>query len=202
MPGLLDHFKAHIPAYIVTDEESKRAPRRLGFDLGFAFHNHTYVWVNQRGLFLVEHTGAGCDDLTARGLLWQVIQKNVKNVTRIDIATDILCDVRPLAFISKRTEEKTEARSHIQSPSGETCYIGSQKSERSCRVYRYDGKHPRAGFLRIEYVYRREDAKACAFSLMTQGIEKTALSSADRYGWKHEVWQLSKNANFRRDKGV
>lgn len=191
LPGLDAFLKENMPSYIETDGESKRAPRRLGFDIGYAFDNHTYVWANQRGLILVEHTGQGCDHLNERGLLLSLVSDRADHVTRIDIATDILCDVRPKDFADERGSEKASALGHIKSESGETVYIGSRKSQRTCKVYRYDGKHPRAGFLRIEYTYRREDAKIVCNRLKTASIDEIAISSGDRYQWKHEVWTPS-----------
>jgi hypothetical protein len=199
LPGLEAFLKANIPAYIETDGESKRAPHRMGFEMGYAFSNHTYIWVNSGGLFLVEHTGKGCDELAERGLLMQLITDRRNDLTRIDIATDILTDVRPMDFVAKRDATKISATGHVKSETGETCYIGSRKSDRTCKVYRYDGKHPRAAFLRIEYTYKRENARIVANHLQTRSIDDIALSSGMRYKWRHEVWTHAIDATFRRD---
>lgn len=202
LPELEAFLKVNIPKYIETDGESRRAPRRLGFDMGYNFDNHTFIWVNQRGLFLIEHTGAGCDHLHERGLLSQLIHDQKDNATRIDIATDILCDVRPTEFVEQRTSEKTSATGHVKSDSGETCYVGSRKSDRTCKVYRYDGKHPRAQFLRIEYTYKRENAKKIASMLDMFAVQDVAISSGNRYEWTHEVWKLPADATFLRPKSL
>lgn len=198
-PGLEAFLKANIPAYIETGGESRRAPKRIGFELGLAFDNHTFIWVNSAGLFLVEHTGKGCDHLQERGLLLKLISDQRDNLTRLDIATDILCDVRPPDFVAERDASKTSASGYVKSETGETCYIGSRKSDRTCKVYRYDGKHPRAAFLRIEYTYKRENARIVAKRLETASVDEIALSSGQRYKWTHEVWKSASDATFRGD---
>jgi len=184
-----DYLRQHLPPYIETDGGVSAAPHRLGFEFGIGIDNHTYVWVSKTGLILIEHTGAGCDRLEARGLLLGIIQSRADRVTRIDIATDILTDVRPHAFVSERTPSRLSAHGHVYSKFGETEYIGSRKSERTCKVYRYDGDHPRAKFLRIEYTYKRQDAKIIAHQLWDTSIEQIALASGERYQWQHEAWR-------------
>lgn len=183
------YFRNHLPPYINTDSESTLAPKRLGFDFGYAFDKHTYVWVNHKGLFLVEHTGAGCDHLQDRGILMDIIHAFSDRVTRIDIATDLYTATRPITFTDQRTNEKISASGHYISDTGETVYLGSKNSERFCRVYRYDGNHPRKDWLRLEYVYRRNDAKLIAHKLYTVSVADVAIASGERYGWQHHDWR-------------
>ena len=188
LPGIEAFLKANIPTYIETDGESRLAPRRFGFDMGYNFSNHTFVWCNQQGLFLIEHTGAGCDHLQERGLLMDLVLTNAANLTRIDIATDILTDARPSDFVNQRETGRTTALGFQKSDSGETVYVGSKKSDRTCKVYRYDGRHPRAQFLRIEYTYKGENAKIIGERLKSASIAEIAAFSGSRYKWQHRSW--------------
>jgi len=183
------YFREHMPNYIDTSSESGLAPRRLGFEFGVSFDKHSYVWLSKKGLFLVEHTGAGCDHLQERSILLDIIKQRADRVTRIDIASDIYTATRPLDFAEKRTEGKIGSKGHYVSDTGETVYIGSKNSERFCRVYRYDGEHPRKDWLRVEYVYRREDAKIIADKLNSATVAEIAIGAGMRYGWLHEDWR-------------
>lgn len=185
----LSILRSYIPNYIDTSGEVKIAPMRYGFDAGYNIDNHTFIWCNRQGLFLVEHTGAGCDILEAKGELMPLILTQADNCTRIDIATDILTDTRPSDFANQRTSTKTTAIGYQKSDSGETVYVGSRKSDRTCKVYRYDGKHPRAAFLRIEYTYKGKNAAIIANKLKSVSIEEIAVVSGNRYKWQHDCFK-------------
>lgn len=196
------YLREHLPKYIDTTGESAIAPHRFGFDFGISFDNHTFVWVSKVGLFLIEHTGSGCDHLQARGLLLSLIHERADNMTRIDIATDMLTDARPADFANHRTGAKTSAVGYQKSNTGETVYVGSRKSERTCKVYRYDGNHPRAAWLRVEYTYKGKNAKIIGKMLETASIEQIAISSGTRYGWKSEAWRSLRASFYTRNSGL
>lgn len=198
-----DFLRQHLPDYIDTSGESTIAPHRFGFEFGVSFDNHTYVWVSKVGLFLVEHTGAGCDLLQAQNRLESLIHERCENLTRIDIATDMLTDERPADFANQRTGAKTSAVGYQKSNTGETVYVGSRKSERTCKVYRYDGNHPRAAWLRVEYTYKGQNAKIIGRLLKNgENITKLAISSGTRYGWKSSAWRSLRNGFYSGNSGL
>lgn len=136
---------------------------------------------------LVEITGRGCEWLRSIGMMQKVIGCVHERMSRIDIATDIETDVRPRDFVASGYSAKFRSSGQVTSETGETCYIGSKKSERFCRVYRYSEPHPRARYLRIEYVYRKKSAKSLAAKLMKNSVSDVADSSSDLYKWEHEL---------------
>jgi len=139
----------------------------------------------------VEISGMGCERLLAKGQLHTVLNSAKERVTRIDIACDIETETTPLEFVAEVSHERMRTSGHINSPTGETCYVGSQKSERYARVYRYNKPHPRANLLRVEHVYRKDYAKKVAAAITEAGIEACAVSSGLAFGWAHGVWQPS-----------
>lgn len=173
-------------------------PGRKGFQAGFAIGNHTYIWGSKRGVVLIEHTGAGCELLQSAGILSTVMSEYAHRATRVDVASDILTEVMPADFVLKVSQTSgTTASGHQSSKTGETYYVGSRKSDRTCKVYRYFPPHPRAGFLRIEYTYRRKQAKVVAALLkLGKTADDIAIASGKRYGWQHECYQPEQSTDL------
>ena len=178
------------PKYIrqMADLWDFKVPKRHnGYVFGFNIENAIYVWFNGKDIH-IEITGDGCTMLYSQSLLLEVIQETSNQATRIDIAHDIICDVSPADFVAL-SSSKTSANGHQNSETGETCYIGSRKSDRYCKVYRYRLPHPRADRLRIEYTYKSHDAVICANSLISSNEAIVAFSSAARYKWEHDCFK-------------
>lgn len=189
---LMPTLKKHKPDYVdILTDDPTRAPSRRGFSDGINIGNHTYLWINTVGLVLVEHTGQGCQLLNDNGNLSSVIATYAERATRIDIASDILTETMPADFYKASSPTaRITASGHQTSDSGQTIYIGSRKSDRTAKVYRYFPPHPRAAFLRVEYTYRKEQAKVVA-RLLSDGATAAdiSVSSGDRYGWQHESYK-------------
>jgi DNA relaxase NicK len=182
------------PSYLIERRDEwdwKVPPRRNGYKMGFNIENAIYVWFNGKDIH-VEITGDGCTILYDSALLLQIMAQTKHSATRVDIAHDIVCDVSPLEFVSL-SESKTSASGHQSSKDGETRYIGSQKSERFCKVYRYNHPHPRSDRLRIEYTYKSFDAIAAATAICEHGEAVVAFSSGKRYKWGHEIFKSLKS---------
>lgn len=145
------------------------------------------VFFSDSGDVLCEISGEGCLALHNAGKLHEVVTLVQSRVSRIDHATDILTKVRPSEFVAacKRVHKST---SRVVSPTGETEYIGSMKNSRYARVYRYDGEHPRAEYLRCEHVFRKHDARNVAALWLEHGDDWLAGSCGKIFGWEHEVW--------------
>jgi len=139
----------------------------------------------------VEISGQGCERLISQQLLNKLLTCCAARVTRIDIASDIETEIRPVEFVEKVDHERMRTSGHVVSDTGETCYVGSQKSDRYARVYRYNPPHPRANLLRIEHVFRREYAKVVAQQITQSEIESIAVSAGKAFGWSHPVWDIT-----------
>lgn len=138
--------------------------------------------------FCVEISGEGCERLIALKALQMTLERVSERVTRIDVASDIETEVSPQEFVSEVKHERMRANGYQNSESGQTCYVGSQKSERYARIYRYSHPHPRAHLLRVEHVFRREYAKAVAARICDTSQDAVANAAADAFGWAHRVW--------------
>ncbi len=136
----------------------------------------------------IEISGQGCERLLSEGQLHAVLDRAKERVTRIDIACDIETTVKPLQFVMQTSHERMRTSGYVQSDTGETCYVGSQKSERYARVYRYNPPHPRSHLLRIEHVFRKDYAKKVGAAICDGSIEQVAVSAGLAFGWAHEVW--------------
>jgi len=137
----------------------------------------------------VEISGQGCERIIGLGEMGQVLSCIHERCTRIDIACDIETEVRPTEFIACLKHERMRSSGYQKSNTGETCYVGSQKSDRYARVYRYNSPHPRAHLLRVEHVFRRENAKSLAFQCVGNSIDNIAASAGLAFGWAHETWE-------------
>lgn len=138
----------------------------------------------------VEISGAGCERLIKMGAVLEVLSAIHDRCTRIDIACDIETETSPLDFVSILSHERMRASGYQKSETGETCYVGSQKSDRYARVYRYAKPHPRAHLLRIEHVFRREYAKKVADAYSSASLESVAASCGEAFGWTHRDWKM------------
>lgn len=172
-----------------------------GFDNSTGRAPYRYALVRaDKGLFiyggghlnsiLFELTGRGCADLDG----WQVasgfIAGVIEGLTRLDFASDVRTGTLPSGFVNARRHKGFRSLSFIQSSTGETCYVGSPKSDRFARVYRYSPPHPRSEFLRIECVFRRGLARDAARKLLSSGgYDKFASLLGNTWGWGHSDWQ-------------
>lgn len=137
----------------------------------------------------IEITGTGCERLISLGLLDVVLAHCCERVTRIDIACDIECHTRPQEFVAQLSNQRMKSSGFQKSESGETCYVGSQKSERYARVYRYQPPHPRSHLLRIEHVFRRDHAKEVAKVACRTNLVNVAVAAGNLFGWSHPIWR-------------
>jgi hypothetical protein len=138
----------------------------------------------------VEFSGKGCQWLRDKSLLQTILEGAHTRVTRLDIASDFITPTTPSQFIEAGYSNRFSSQSIITSTSGETVYVGSQKSERFARVYRFAPPHPRCQSLRVEYVLRREQAKLFAKSLLYRPVAAMAGVLGKDFDWQHPAWSL------------
>lgn len=139
---------------------------------------------------LYELSGRACEGLRSHSSACAFLSPILERITRLDYAVDVQCDTRPALFSNARSHKGFRSLSFIQSDTGETIYVGSPKSDRFCRVYRYNPPHPRHRLLRVEFVFRRGLARDAAKSLcLAESHEAFAAALGNTYGWAHPVWQ-------------
>lgn len=168
---------------------SGRAPYSVSYrsEIGISLFFNVRI-----GHCLMEISGRGCEWLRSEGMLTDLITRMKTRFTRIDLAVDMLHSVSPLEFISESQSGRFKSHGSVVSETGSTEYIGSQKSERYCRVYRYNPPHPRANMLRAEMVFKKQNAKLFAEQMVASGFNYTALAlgAGQIYGFEHEAWDL------------
>lgn len=139
---------------------------------------------------LYEVSGRACEGLRSHPSAVSFLSPILDRVTRMDYAVDILTTTRPSLFSNERSHQGFRSLSFIQSDTGETVYVGSPKSDRFCRVYRYNHPHPRSALLRVEFVFRRGLAKGAARALCdAQSTKDFIAMMGNTYGWAHKDWQ-------------
>lgn len=139
---------------------------------------------------LYELSGRGCEVLRNSALAVEMLSTFGERVTRIDIACDVRTDERPADFSNQRSGSAFRSLGFMRSDAGETVYIGSAKSDRFCRVYRYDPPHPRSDLLRIEFVFRRDYAKATAASIVeANGINSVVSAAGNSFQFTSPQWR-------------
>lgn len=138
---------------------------------------------------LVEVSGVGCKTIQARQVLPRILAMVQTRLSRIDLAVDIETKTAPYVFAAKRDVAKHRTITDWRSDSGDTFYVGSMKSDRYCRVYRFNPPHPRSAMLRVEHVFRRAAAKSFGAALLASDYAAAAAAAGRIYGWSHPDWQ-------------
>lgn len=170
------------------DQAPGRAPYRYslqrgdgGFRVFGVSHTHTVLY---------ELSGRGCEGLVTREDQQTFAHILMERFTRIDYAVDIRCETDPMEFCDNSEPGHFRSRSDIRSDTGTTCYVGSPKSGRFARIYRYNPPHPRADLLRCEFVFRGKLARAFARDLCsTLDQQELVARLGNTYGFLHPVWQ-------------
>lgn len=137
----------------------------------------------------IECSGQACSYLNSAGTLENLIKETANRTSRIDFAVDIETDVDPEIFIVNNKRQAFKSGGNIFSEDGKTCYIGSRKSERYARVYRYHAPHPRSHLLRAEAEYKGDAAKVAALCVVSEGIKEACLAAHLPFQWVHPVWR-------------
>lgn len=138
---------------------------------------------------LCEMPGTACQEARDAGHLSDILEAASARLTRIDIAVDIIDDIDPRRFVLAGYNERFRSYAEIVSAEGSTEYVGSMKSDRFARVYQYAAPHPRAGVMRVEFVLRREYAKAAATLLAGGSTPLLACTLGNTWGWKSAAWR-------------
>jgi len=190
--GLLKGISSEHTRYIFSgegfDNSVGRAPYRLALEREDGGCKIFGAGALESVLF--ELSGRGCEGLRGLESTCAFISPLLERITRLDVASDIRCTVSPSNFTNQRAHHAFRSVSFIRSDTGETVYVGSPKSDRFCRVYRYNDPHPRSELLRVEFVFRHGLAKAASALLCeAESWEKFSRMSGNTYGFTHPVWK-------------
>jgi len=190
--GLLDMFEAALVEAAFSGEWRKEGRSRAPYkDTWMDEISGISVYASPNlAHCTVEISGRGCEKLIELGIISGILGRCCERITRIDVATDIETDTLPSEFVKVLAHERMRASGYQHSVTGETNYVGSKKSDRYARVYRYFEPHPRSHLLRIEHVFRREYAKVVAQSLLDNSLESVAAAAGRAFGWAHVDWNV------------
>lgn len=192
--GLSDEHES----WIFNGQGYDRASRIGTFDLCLS-RDDSGVRLAGRGpskRILVEASGRACDAIREPELSRTIVSSLLESITRMDYAVDIRTGTVPSEFVNARGHKAFRTLSYIQSDTGTTAYVGSPKSDRFARVYRYNPPHPRSELLRVEFVFRRGMARAAATQYCQQNSNRNFLSRlGNTWGWKHRDWQPDEQSN-------
>jgi len=186
-----DFVDAYFPEFEIEDLPRKkiaRSPYKVGYKFGIGGVLMANVLLNH---FLIELQGKGCRNLINAGTFNAVAKRilfHAHNITRFDLAVDIECDTDPEEF-AKMRGERFKSIGVMESATGKTCYIGSPKSERRVRVYRYYPVHERSHLMRVEFVVRKPGAENALKAYM-DAPQKYAADMGNTFGFTHKNWSL------------
>lgn len=185
-----DHFGLEITDAVFGGKWEHREKGRAPYTDTWERKDAPILMFTSRNLrhLTVEFSGQGCDWLRSNDLLYKVLEGVKERVTRIDIATDFATTVTPEDFVHAGYSNRFTATGIYTSASGQTVYVGSQKSERFARVYRYAPPHPRSNLLRVECVLRRDVAKQSLAFLLCHDEKRLADALGASFEWKHPLW--------------
>lgn len=177
-----------------------RAPYNRSWDIG---DSGIVVFTSDKlNHILIECGGKACDYIRERVMMDALLVMVQTRLSRIDIAVDMQTDAQPVEFVEERTGRKARNVALIESDTGQTCYLGSMKSESYIRVYKYAPPHPRSNLLRAEFVFRRKYARVMAGEIIVQGLDNVVTELGRRAGFQHEAWKpedgLSEKIKFSR----
>lgn len=191
-PGVHDLYP-HVSDWISSFPDlTERGGNRI-FDRGYHSSAGGFSIFQRAGrpFSLIEFTGKGVDELRSAGVLKNIVKQYHERFTRLDMAVDFETDVTPRAFATCRRGKRFEHYNDIHSETGDTYYVGSQNSERFCRVYRYNEPHPRSHLLRVEFVMKSEFAKNFGYMLTQKKVSPLVDSLMQTFGFEHPLAQRS-----------
>jgi DNA relaxase NicK len=140
-------------------------------------------WGDINSHVYVELPGTACQMVSEAGNMSSLIALVKDRCSRIDIAGDWECEHEPRIVIGNAYETGRRSFSQIRSNEGLTIYVGSRKSDRFLRVYRYRSPHPRSKFLRFEHENKGDVAKTVCNSVLETGLEATFGAQQNSYKW-------------------
>lgn len=167
-----------------------RTARQANFNLCLSRDDNGVIVGGQgpTGLMLFTATGRACQPLHNPAYARRIVGEVGELVTRFDYAIDFPADTLPSKFANARSHQGFRTVSFIRSDTGETVYVGSRKSDRFARVYRYNPPHPRSHLLRVEFVFRRAMARSTAVQYCAEeSDERFCAKLFATWGFNHPI---------------
>lgn len=179
--------------FLQSEQQKGRAPYSNSIQftsLARLFYN------NKLNHASMELSGITCMKARELDVVSELLEFAMPRITRLDLAVDVECDVKPIEIITKGISARFKTLSQLTSDSGDTVYIGSRKSEKFMRIYRYNEPHPRNQLLRFEFVFKREYAVAIASALISSGYNYAAIAEQCRkqYDIEHPIYPRSSDS--------
>lgn len=176
----------------IVDPVSMDGTWRIDPAKGFYAFRATHVtsklavsWGAVNSHVFVEMAGMCCDWFRASRSLQSVIELTYQRVSRIDCAIDLVTPVLPETFVEAGHAKRfADSLGNIKSLTGHTFYVGSRKSDRCARVYRYASPHPRSHLLRIEAEFKGKAARELAKVLYNRGELEAIRSAHAVFEWQ------------------
>lgn len=135
----------------------------------------------------VEVSGQACDYVRGAGVFYEIFQQEAIRFSRIDLACDFESDVSVDEIIGKGYKASIKSRADYRTVQGDTTYVGSRKSERMLRVYRYHSPHPRSHLLRCEVELKGHTAKLIARQISESSVDEVCLQALKVFALRHEL---------------
>lgn len=142
------------------------------------------------GHLLIEISGKGCEALREATVFDDALSGACSHLTRLDLAVDMDPGCDPRAFVKEHNPTRFSCDSTFTSRTGITCYVGSTKSDRFARVYRYKDPLPRSGTMRAEHVFRGDWARRIGALIVAKGLAAAAQYCGQVWGWSHAAWDI------------
>lgn len=148
-------------------------------------------WGEVNAHLFVELPGQACAWARFTGLFEQLVKATHDRASRVDCAIDILTSTKPVEFVSAGFAKRF-AKNTIdgRSDTGDTFYVGSRKSDRFARVYRYDPPNPRSPYLRVETQFGGKSARSVAALLASDGALAAVAAAHRPFQWAHKEMTL------------
>jgi len=182
----LSAFTGIVPYALLSGMTIKKAKHisRPGYREGMQFPSGFSVFFGGQDTLLIEISGRGCNACDIISHMATVHRGRAGHFrfirfTRIDIAKDYETNESPFDAVSKLgINARIKSRNVNNSKTGQTFYVGSRRSDRFLRVYRYWPPHPRSDYLRFEYQYNKGIADKIASQLLDDGHSPDSIYNA------------------------
>lgn len=135
----------------------------------------------------VECSGVACERVRSAGCFYDIFQCKEVRFSRIDLACDFDTNIDVEDIIRKGYKKSIKSRADYRTVQGDTTYIGSRKSERMLRVYRYHKPHPRSHLLRFEVEIKGDSAKQLAPQITESSCAEVCFSALKAFELRHEL---------------
>jgi len=144
----------------------------------------TVSWGEVNSHVFIELSGQACTWAKEAAVFERMVKMTADRASRVDAAIDIVTAMTPEQFVfAGHAERFSDSLGNIKSKTGETFYVGSRKSDRCARVYRYAEPHPRSRLLRVEAEYKGAAARILAQVLSESGETEAVRRAHECFEW-------------------